>query len=607
MGSKFVRDRAMARVSRAVSGLLAVAMLATPAGALAADGGGTGSGGDGTGTGGTVEIKWAVKDSWAANRDGVLQALNEMGYPENSGYQHDRNIATIDSSIAAAADECRATYTGTDDPDCRLVAVGIAGESGSHQWNHTSSWGVLSTWINAWNAETAGKTYYHNGTPWTTNMTWTDKKGPRSVNTLAKDVTESNLDAAIRVIVLAKNQPVPAEYELSVTTNHAQRTDMKVGDTGPVGDVVHADAHGSDIRENLTATAIVHYEGQKDGYVAAKSVSRQVTIANQGDTRLANLATPADFGMSHWQEGRYWIDLQVPKQGRMKAAVDTADRDPAESWDVSSVPPSPPVKSVAEGVSADSMTNRTSITYGTGKGGYEMSFRDVIDPNGVQYDIANYKLVDKSDNDRDVSGEFTIDWDRTTNTVSAVRTADKGEMPLDHDYEFSFDVTVHVPSDWQKVRDHATGTWNHEPEADGGSKEFDTWRPNPDKSWITSTGGKWQAVIDPQETNRTGADGHTFLDGDLLGSVVNGTIGKDLIQAPDKLALTDDWTAADYIWDADTRNIRVYEADAGTDRASSVSDIVNTGKDVTDQFTISVDGTKATATAKAGYLKGLKG
>ena len=50
----------------------------------------------------------------------------------------------------------------------------------------------------------------------------------------------------------------------------------------------------------------------------------------------------------------------------------------------------------------------------------------------------------------------------------------------------------------------------------------------------------------------------------------------------------------------------MYEATAGTDRESSVSDIVNTGKDVTDQFDVTVQGTTATAKAKASYLKGLK-
>ena len=197
-----------------------------------------------------------------------------------------------------------------------------------------------------------------------------------------------------------------------------------------------------------------------------------------------------------------------------------------------------------------------------------------------------------------MSGEFTINWDRKTDTVSAVRTADKGEMPLDHQYEFSFDITVSKPKDFRKVKDHATGKWNQEPEADAGSKEFDTWQPNPDKSWIFEQDGEWQAVIDPQETDRTGGDAHTYLDGDKVGSVVNGTVGKNLIQAPKQFTLTDDWTAADYIFDADTKNIRVYEATAGTDRESSVSDIVNTGKDVTDQFDITVQGAKATATAR---------
>ena len=35
--------------------------------------------------------------------------------------------------------------------------------------------------------------------------------------------------------------------------------------------------------------------------------------------------------MSHWQEGQYWIDIQVAKQGKMKEAVDTTDKDPSET------------------------------------------------------------------------------------------------------------------------------------------------------------------------------------------------------------------------------------------------------------------------------------
>ena len=593
--------------------LALLAATATLAGGLTAGtayaGGGGGDQG-GTGGGGSAAQFWQYKDdasgSWGSATDlgSVSRAMAA------AGVRMDDSSGKAKAALDAANVECVAGFhqrhPGEGDGDCRVVAVGAASGNGSTTsvWNGSGVYDA-KIWKDNWNKNVAPNTYKYAGTYAYKTSTPFDDDPSNSVD----KIMESHVDStrSIVVIVLDKYQPAPANYDLTVTTTHKQRTDLKVGSTTPIGDTLHASSNGSSIRENLNGTAIIHYEGQKNGYVAAKTVSKPITFANSGDTRLDNLATPADFGMSHWQEGQYWIDIQVAKQGRMNAAVDTADKDPAETWSVSAEPPSPPVKTIDEGVSADGMTNRTVITYGTGKGGYEMAFKDEITADGVDYTVDNYRLVDKSDNDRDVSGEFQIGWDKAANTVTAVRTADKGEMPLDHKYEFSFDVTVSKPKDFKKVKDHATGKWNQEPEADAGSRDFDTWQPNPDKSWIFEQNGRWQAVIDPQETNKTGGDSHTYLDGSRLGSVVNGTIGKNLIQAPKKLVLTDDWTAADYIFDADTKNIRVYEAEAGTDRESSVSDIVNTGKDVTDQFDITVQGTKALAAAKTSYLKGLKG
>ena len=593
--------------------LALLAATATLAGGLTAGtayaGGGGGDQG-GTGGGGSAAQFWQYKDdasgSWGSATDlgSVSRAMAA------AGVRMDDSSGKAKAALDAANVECVAGFhqrhPGEGDGDCRVVAVGAASGNGSTTsvWNGSGVYDA-KIWKDNWYKYVAPNTYNYAGSQsYHTGDGFSDDPS----NSVDK-IMERHVDStrSIVVIVLDKYQPAPANYDLTVTTTHKQRTDLKVGSTTPIGDTLHASSNGSSIRENLNGTAIIHYEGQKNGYVAAKTVSKPITFANSGDTQLDNLATPADFGMSHWQEGQYWIDIQVAKQGRMNAAVDTADKDPAETWSVSAEPPSPPVKTVDDGVSADSMTNRTVITYGTGKGGYEMAFKDEITADGVDYTVDNYRLVDKSDNDRDVSGEFQIGWDKAANTVTAVRTADKGEMPLDHKYEFSFDVTVSKPKDFKKVKDHATGKWNQEPEADAGSRDFDTWQPNPDKSWIFEQNGRWQAVIDPQETNKTGGDSHTYLDGSRLGSVVNGTIGKNLIQAPKKLVLTDDWTAADYIFDADTKNIRVYEAEAGTDRESSVSDIVNTGKDVTDQFDITVQGTKALAAAKTSYLKGLKG
>lgn len=148
--------------------------------------------------------------------------------------------------------------------------------------------------------------------------------------------------------------------------------------------------------------------------------------------------------------------------------------------------------------------------------------------------------------------------------------------------------------DWEK--------WNQQT-VPGNEPPVREWSPNPDKSWIKlGDDGTWQAVVDPDETNKTGADTQKFLDGDQVASVVNGVIASDLVKVTD-IKLTDDYAKADYIWDltSDKSKIRVYEADATTDAASSVADIANKGRDVTDQFDITVQGTKVTATAKPEY------
>lgn len=117
----------------------------------------------------------------------------------------------------------------------------------------------------------------------------------------------------------------------------------------------------------------------------------------------------------------------------------------------------------------------------------------------------------------------------------------------------------------------------------------------------------------PQWSNGIGADGHVFLDGDRVGSVVNATVGAYLIEAPKVFALTDNWSAADYLVDQDGAGaIRIFVTKAKADadghyRRSSVGDIVAKGRDVTDRFEISVTGTRARAQVKSGWLNGLKG
>ena len=284
-------------------------------------------------------------------------------------------------------------------------------------------------------------------------------------------------------------------------------------------------------------------------------------------------------------------------------------------------PPAPPTKKVEQGTSADGMSNETVISTGTGVGGKRMVVQDAIDPNGMAYKVTGQKVTDTTTG-QDVSAKFTFntaDGQPAPNDV-ATATWKGGDLPERHTFEYRLTITVSLPST-SKVTDTPSVTWNDKGTGKADGHGFPTWRPNPDKSWILYRDGKWQAVVDPGETNRTGADNMKFLDGDTVGSAVNGTVDPGLKEAPSKLELTDDWAAADYLVDPqDASKIRVFAAEAEPDRTdtvdgatvkhytqTSVADIANKGTDVTDMFDIKVEGTVATATAKAGYLTTLKG
>lgn len=602
----FARKKA---VKAAVAGLAAGAMLLTAMPAYA----GIGSGGGGVHGGGNVgpsgDILYLQDDSnytdspaqgWGqASIDYALQAMRNSGYkiPTDDSYAI---VSRIKSSCTEAINQAVADKSDGDATQARVIGVAATiadGSDGLVPWG-TNPTDFRNRFDANWNA-LGDKSDDLKGY----DSTWVQKVHDKFTDQIT--TTGNQYPTGVQVVCVAvNNQQPPRDYDLTVTTNQ-QSAAMRVGSTDPVHDTVHANRNGSGLDESLNATAILHYDGHPNGYVAAKSAAKTFTMKNAGDTRTPDF-TPADLGMKHWQHGNYWFDIQVSKQGHMQAAVDTTDREAAETYTVPDVPPETPVKKIEKGTSASRMVNRTTITSGTGRGGYEMTFKDTITLNGVNYEISDYRLVDLTDNGRDVSGEFAINWDKAANTVTAVRTADKGEMPLDHQYEFSFDVTVSKP-DFSKVQDTATVMWNRiEKSTDG--KEFKTWRPNSDKSWIKKANGKWAAVVDPTRSNATGADTETFLDHSEVASVVNGTIASDLIQEPTKVQLKDDWANSDYIFDAAGKDkIRVFQKDIATETQPSANDIANTGKDVTDRFDIVLKGTVATATAKASYLKTLKG
>lgn len=594
----------------AVAGLVAAGMMAAPLTAMA----GMGSGGSGaTGSGGLgpngdllyvadQQINGNPTQGWGdASIEYAINRLRASGYQvPGDGYQlHDSIYSTCREAISnAIADK-------SDGPADKARVVGLAATLG--QTNTLTSWGTNPGDFR--NRFEKNWSYLAQDGMGNDLVGWSDEWVNRLHTKFNDQITATGQQypTGVSLVCVAVNnyQPPAQNYDLTITTDQQAAAGIKVGSTDAVRDLIHA-VSSTGKKEDLQATVWLNYDG--NAYVNGNAVSKKATITSHGDTMSPEFK-PSDFGWSHWQEGNYWFDIDVAKQGGMSQAVNTADREASETYRVVSMPPTDFDKQVEEGVSADSMTNRTVITSGTGAGGYEITFKDVITPNGVDYTVSNMKVVDKTDNDKDISGQFAMNWDQASNTVTAVRTADQGEMPIDHEWAFSFDVTVSLPEGFQNVEDKATVSWNQEPEVEAGTGEFPTWTPNPDKSWILmGADGEWQAVIDPDETNTTGADQHKFLDGDKVASAVNATVGANLIEAPEQFTIEDDWSAADYIFDAGKASeIRVYQAEAGTDRESSVSDIANKGEDVTDMFDITLEGTKAVATAKKEYRESLKG
>ncbi|WEV69162.1 LPXTG cell wall anchor domain-containing protein [Bifidobacterium sp. ESL0775] len=471
----------------------------------------------------------------------------------------------------------------TDGPASQARVVGVMMTVSASSYNTIDFWGTggadfMNRFHNDWNAANPAGSLIGWDAGWLMR---------------AKSMFEAGINAqaaatpgGVQVVCLAvNNQQPPRYYDLSVSTNQQAPAGLKVGATDAISDVIHTSRNGSPIAENVNANVVLRYDGQPDGYVSSRSATKGVTVANQGDAWSPRFS-PSDLGMTHWQEGRYWFDVQVAQQGHMRNGVDTPDREASEQWGVASVAPPAPGKAIGQGTSVHDMANTTTIESQTGRGGYELHFKDVIDPHGQRYDIRRMKVKDVTAS-TDVSAEFTMAWNRATDTVAANRVASKGEMPLDHLYQFSFDVVMDHPKT-DRAGDQASVIWNTMPAQDTVHLEFPTREPAPNKAWAKSQ-DEAAAMDDPGRTNDKGSDNKTFVTGDDISSVVNGVLPMDTIQDLDSYSITDDWTpASGYVDFSDVSKARVLVDD----------------HDMTSSFTVANTGTVTTATAKPVILTG---
>ena len=410
-----------------------------------------------------------------------------------------------------------------------------------------------------------------------------------------KKASNNGADSVSAVCVAVNNHEprtldIPPTYKLNITTNHDSHV-TEAGSTDPVYDTIHAsrvDNKGAD--ENLNADIILNYEGPEGN----KSVTKQAQIANHGDTKSPEF-TPADFGWSSWPatgEGKkFWFDIHVAKQGNLEEAIDTADREEAESW---AVTPKNPVKYLMNGengsqlkdqdVLAANMFYNANITAHSNGYSSEMTITDTVNTadvtiGGKDADDAGRVQVFGPDGQR-VKADVKIDRSTEGKVIisGTVKNMEKqGTYTLSvPTYTKATGADYRIPDDskacYTAAGDHCLK---------GNSAETGKVTPDPDKVW-TADEADARTTADPSRTNSKGVDRETFLPGDKVSAVVNDHIAPFLQYNLEEYSIVDDWSDG--------------LAYVKMDKAPKV---FFQGKDVTKEFEITNDVEKGVTTAKA--------
>ena len=777
------RKRADARNGKglrvAVAALTAVATLAgggMVAATAMADGGGGWAPGSAGSIGGAV-IGWAYEDNnnggfGGATLDAFKKAVAKMG----ATYNNYNGVAdkAANTAITMANNECVARFNDKhpgETANCRMVAVGVVATPTTHSYSG-EGFASASYWSDAWNKNIAPVKYHNNGASYDTNDGFSDAP-ERSVDSIAASQWNNNPVAI--VIMLNQYEPVQPNYHLSVSTQAAEMSGQS-GDTKDASDVITLSSDGSKT-ENVNGTATLHWRGI-DG--TEKTVAKQFTASNKGSATLRASFKDMDASWESWPAGKRWWDVDVAKQGNMAEAVShKGENDGKESGEKTTTPPEKWLTneagdtvrdgndSIASGslytahIKAhsnasgkfwiyDTIDTRDVVIGGTDKD--DVSKVTVTDANGniVPADISiddsiDGKRVVKAHATAPHSGLYTLNvpqsakptggdyeindgsvacWNgdngtgsladcqtgnsdsvgKVTPTPDKVWVLDESGALVAEDKQWtnqqgvdqktflvgdqvgvvvngsipahllnplaSYSITDDLTGsnqwiDWKsgkvfvdgkdetanftiaidrkagtatataksayiaktmfrnsasKVRFYLTGTikkgategkkiqltnkayekWNNETRPTNEPPVF-VWTPNPNKAWAMKVGGKWQLTVDPTKSDKVGGDDKYYRLGDEVAAVISGTLPTGLGRVPE-IAWTDDFANVDSILDLkDTSNIKVYEQDTTDEANASVNDLNKTGRDVTDQFDITAEGTKVTVSAKDSY------
>lgn len=570
------------------------------AAAVYADGGGGGSsgGGDYTESGDGIHdylfFDYIPKDSTAPTQGTMADSID---YFLSGALTNGVNIESEDSGVLKRAFQTacnnaltRAENRNPQGADGKSRVVGI-------MWGHVSNtwkgWAQLRTehinnmynnWVNKGNPNVLTQAQVGSAEDYQKYLSYINQAKNDALN-------DVNDNTHVACFALNSSEP-PQNYQLSVTTDKAPTFTM-AGSTEPVTDTIHASANGSSIRENLTATVSLIWDSPEGQ--AKKKVDKTVTINNSGDTTSPTF-TPADFGWTSWGSGTFWFDVTVEKQGKMQAAVNTTDRDPRETW---TAEPKHPDKELYKSdtttpLQTDVLASAQSYDahISAHSNGYlsSITITDTIHTIDVwigskDADMKeNVYVLDPTGN----KTQATITIDRThKDTVTVSATLNN----IDNQGNYTLVVPTYTKptgADYT-IKDTGKVCYTKELKECMTTDEKTTQKvtPKPDKVWVLDETGAL-AAQDKNWANNVAADQKLFLHGDAVGAVVNGHIPAKLTAPLDEYVITDDWTGAQtYVDFTDETKARVYA----------------NGKDVTKDFTITVNNGITTATAKKSFLQ----
>ena len=579
--------------------MVAAATLCAPvSGAFAAEGGGGSGTGSGTGAGtagGEGQISWVYKDSFGApTRENVKAAMQSAGVKSMDAAEAN---GPIDDAVTSANNECvaRAKASGNQSPDCRLVSVGFVHTPGkSGDW-YTGANGTFDAakWKAAYNASgIPNNTYSYQGVNYTTRSFFSD--GQTSINSLA--TREMNkAPRAVVAIVLDQDEP-PVEYDLNVSTQ-AGGLFTQAGATDNVTDAITTNRGSSPINENVTGTITLHWTGL-DG--TTRTASKPFTQNNNTTQSVSFGYKDVDASWKAWPAGSYYYDVNIPKQGKMKAAASHAGaQDAKESWKPTTPPPSKKLTNAAgQQVTAEAQQIASGSLYTA-----HISAQSNASEHFWLYDtidVTSQKVL-IGGTDKDDLSKVTV-TDQDGNTVKADISVDDSQAgkrivkahvlnPASGQYTLNVPQSATPTGSDYTIPDDSQACWTGDEYGNtdkshcqtGNSEQVGKVTPKPDKVWVLDSNGALNAE-DPEHTNDKGSDNRTFVTGDAIGAVVNGRIPAHLLNPFTSYAITDDWTASAQWIDWNHKDqVKVYVD----------------GQDVTDQFDITVNTATHTTTASA--------